>query len=975
MKRLLLYVLALFSVVSAQSQTVQLYNEDFEDNIVPFTLNQGGQVGTATGSNKWTINNQYSGAPVYPNTTPQDQTVSGTISFAPTSRYLHIRDTIAQNLQGIGNANWNPAVSSDQFAFTTNGFCTLGFTDVNFTFFWLAEGGPGAHGEVYYSLNSGPWVQAGLGQYKDQNLWKYEIISDPVFNNQPNIRFGFRWVNSTGGPPFNQSFSIDDINVVGTYDTNNPVSINITNITPVPVCQGNGVLLFWQLSQPLCDGIYEIELSDVNGNFGGNPTSLGVFNITNNQTTGAIYPTIPSNTAPGTCYKVRINRVSPAPAITGVISICFEVAFCPNTITTLQPVVTMDPDTVCAGSVIDVPFYSTGVYINNTYVAQLSRPDGTFPNTPPYTVLGTFPNSDTYDPAQGSMPGNVAGLIPDTVSEGCNYYIRVVSVNPVAIGTLYGPFCIKHCDVETNNKQDIRFCINELEGADTTITYTIHNYDTVSTYSGTNQFLVQVLNSQTLAVVNTGVIGGVVSNTSGTITVTIPNLAGLFAIGMQPGLYYIRVISTDSDVPWDVNGTIIRMTIGAPSAFPPTITAGAPYYCVGQIGNYTINPYNFQSQYQWWCNGINNGVPFNWEFNPLYVNFGGGGTLLFTVREFNFGCAGPVSDTLPSDIFGSPNVTIQGPSQVCLGDTVTYQVQFTNNTYYEWTVNANTAIIDTSNNVIELVFDSSGVNQLQVLVVNPCGQDNGTKNILVKNPPPVDTGQDTTICEGSTVTLSTTQVNGTYQWGIVGAQTIGGGQTKDVTPDTVTSYYVKVTISPGCTSYDTVTVFVEYPIVTYDTVTICLDETATLVADTGQNFSYLWSTGETTQSVDKTEAGDYYVDISVPGEVCFTTQNFTVVIDTCYVPLTLPNVFTPNGDGVNDGWQPFVIGNFDEFEILVYNRWGTLVYKTTDPAFVWDGKNLAGKLVSDGVYFYIAKTKYEDKIQDFNGTVTVLEAK
>jgi gliding motility-associated-like protein len=417
------------------------------------------------------------------------------------------------------------------------------------------------------------------------------------------------------------------------------------------------------------------------------------------------------------------------------------------------------------------------------------------------------------------------------------------------------------------------------------------------------------------------------------------------------------------------------MTIGAPSAFPPTITAGAPYYCVGQIGNYTISPYNFQSQYQWWCNGINNGVPFNWEFNPLYVNFGGGGTLLFTVREFNFGCAGPVSDTLPSDIFGSPNVTIQGPAQVCLGDTVTYQVQFTNNTYYEWTVNANTAIIDTSNNIIQLVFDSSGVNQLQVLVVNPCGQDNGTKNILVKNPPPVDTGLDTTICEGSTVTLSTTQVNGTYQWGVVGAQVIGGGQTKDVTPDTVTSYYVKVTISPGCTSYDTVTVFVEYPIVTYDTINICLDETATLVADTGQNFSYVWSTGETTQSVDKTEAGDYYVDISVPGEICFTTQNFNVIVDTCYVPLTLPNVFTPNGDGVNDGWQPFIIGNFDEFEILVYNRWGTLVYKTTDPAFVWDGKNLAGKMVSDGVYFYIAKTKYEDKIQDFNGTVTVLDAK
>ncbi len=976
MKRLILYVLALFTVVAAQGQTVQLYNEDFEDNFVPFTLNQGG-VGNATGSNKWTINNLYSGAPVYPNTTPQDQTVSGTISFAPTSRYLHIRDTVAETVQSIGNANWNPLVASDQFAYTTNGFCTLGFTDVNFTFFWLAEGNTNAYGEVYYSINNGPWVQTGLSQYKNQNLWKYEIITDPIFNNQPNVRFGFRWVNGAGGPPLNMSFAIDDINVVGTYDTQNPVTINITNVTPVPVCQGNGVLLFWQLSQPLCDGVYEIELSDINGNFSGNPTSLGVFNIVNNQISGAIYPTIPSNTPAGTCYRVRINRVSPAPAITGEVSICFEVAFCPNTITTLQPVVTMDPDTVCAGSVIDVPFYSTGVYTNNTYVAQLSAPDGTFSTIPPPLGLGAFPNSDTYDPAQGSLPGNVSGLIPDTVSEGCNYYIRVVSFNPVAIGTLYGPFCIRHCDVETNNKQDIRFCINELEGADTTITYTIHNYDTTSTYTGTNQFLVQVLNSQTLAIINTGVIGGVVSNTSGTITVTIPNLAGLFGIGMQPGMYYIRVVATESDMPWDINGTIIRMTIGAPSAFPPNITAGAPYYCVGQIGNYTINPYNFQSDYQWWCNGINNGVPFDWEFNPLYVNFGGGGTLLFTVREFNYGCAGPASDTLASDIFGSPNVSIVGPSQVCVGDTVTYQVQFTNNTYYEWAItSSNTSIVDTSNNVITLVFDTVGTGQFNVLVVNPCGQDNGNKNVLIKPLPPANIGADTTICDGSTITLSTTPVNnGTYQWGVVGAQSIGGGQNKDVSPNDTTTYYVKVTVQPGCVSYDTLTVFVEYPVLTYDTLNICLDETATLVADTGQSYSYVWSSGETTQSVTKTEAGDYYVDISVPGEICLKTQNFHLVVDTCYVPLTLPNVFTPDGDGINDYWQPFVIGNFDEFEILVYNRWGTMVYTTDNPAFMWDGKNTGGNLVSDGVYYYIAKTKYEDKLQDFSGTVTVLGGK
>ena len=978
MRKLLLLVLCIVFVGSAYGQTIQLYNEDFESNNVPFTFNDG-EVGTPTGPNKWTVNNLYSGAPVYPNTTPQDQTVSGTISFAPNSRYLHVRDTIVQQLQGIGNANFNPVVSSDQFAYTTNGFCTLGFTDVNFTFFWLSEGNSGAYGEVYYSIDNGPWVQTGLSQYKNQDLWKYEIITDPAFDNKPNVRFGFRWVNGAGSPPATMSFAIDDINVVGTYDQNNPVTLSITNITPVPVCQGNGVLLFWQLSQPLCDGIYEIELSDINGNFGTNPTNLGVFNINNNQTTGAIYPIIPNNTAPGACYKVRINRVSPAPQVTGTISICFEVVVCPNVITTLQPAVTRDPDTVCAGSVIDVPFYSTGVYIpnSNSYVAQLSRPDGTFPTNPPYTVLGSFPNADTYDPAQGSPPGSVSGLIPDTVSEGCNYYIRVVSFNPAATGTLWGPFCIKHCDIETNNKQDIKFCINEITGADTTISYTIHNYDTTSTYSGTNQFLVQVLNNQTLAIVNTGVLGGTVNFQSGTLTITIPNLPGLLSIGMQPGVYYLRVIATDSDMPWDINGTLVRLTIGAPSAFPPTIIPGAPYYCVGYTGSYAISPYNFQSNYQWWCNGINNGNPFDWEFNPLFVNFGGGGTLLFTVREFNFGCSGPVSDTLAHDVFGPPNVTIAGPNQVCKGDTVTYQVAFTNSTYYEWTVNNNTTVIDTSNNIITLVFDSAGANSLQVLVVNPCGQDAGAKNVLVRNYPLANAGLDTTICQGTTVTLNAAAVtSGSYTWGFVDGNVIGNGNPKDVTPDSTIEYYVKVTINPGCSSFDTITVFTETPPPpTLDTTIICLDETATFDAGSGPGYSYLWSTGDTTQTITQNQTGIYTVDISIPGQLCLTTKTFVLDVDTCYIPLQLPNVFTPNGDGSNDFWLPYAVGKFDSFEVLVYNRWGTLVYKTTDPKFMWDAKNMNGNLVSDGVYYWIANTQYEDKKQELHGTVTVLNAK
>src|SRR4051812_41714627 len=82
-----------FSLTSnlVTAQNILLLNEDFQTGGASFTLNGGG-VGTNSGQNQWVINNQYTGGSGYPNTFRQDSTYSGTISFAPFSTYLHIRD-------------------------------------------------------------------------------------------------------------------------------------------------------------------------------------------------------------------------------------------------------------------------------------------------------------------------------------------------------------------------------------------------------------------------------------------------------------------------------------------------------------------------------------------------------------------------------------------------------------------------------------------------------------------------------------------------------------------------------------------------------------------------------------------------------------------------------------------------------------------------------------------------------------------
>ena len=76
----------------------------------------------------------------------------------------------------------------------------------------------------------------------------------------------------------------------------------------------------------------------------------------------------------------------------------------------------------------------------------------------------------------------------------------------------------------------------------------------------------------------------------------------------------------------------------------------------------------------------------------------------------------------------------------------------------------------------------------------------------------------------------------------------------------------------------------------------------------------------------------------------------------------LPNAFTPNGDGANDLYTPFLGWRFvQSVDMQIFNRWGNLVFQTTDPNISWSGKNETGKELSEGTYFYVCKV-YESRV-------------
>ncbi len=104
-----------------------------------------------------------------------------------------------------------------------------------------------------------------------------------------------------------------------------------------------------------------------------------------------------------------------------------------------------------------------------------------------------------------------------------------------------------------------------------------------------------------------------------------------------------------------------------------------------------------------------------------------------------------------------------------------------------------------------------------------------------------------------------------------------------------------------------------------------------------------------------------------------TTDTVKIIIDDCDPTFVLPNVFTPNGDEINDTWGinfSTVNSHITNFKMSIYDRWGLLVYSTnpdvSTPKSKWDGRTTAGIECNAGVYFYVITFSKNDEEQKLN---------
>jgi large repetitive protein len=83
----------------------------------------------------------------------------------------------------------------------------------------------------------------------------------------------------------------------------------------------------------------------------------------------------------------------------------------------------------------------------------------------------------------------------------------------------------------------------------------------------------------------------------------------------------------------------------------------------------------------------------------------------------------------------------------------------------------------------------------------------------------------------------------------------------------------------------------------------------------------------------------------------------------------IPNLFSPNGDGINDVWRIFNLENYP-ISVQIFSRWGNKVWENTNYQNDWNGTSQDGNELTDGTYFYVIEITGTDKV--LKGDVNIL---
>ncbi len=245
---------------------------------------------------------------------------------------------------------------------------------------------------------------------------------------------------------------------------------------------------------------------------------------------------------------------------------------------------------------------------------------------------------------------------------------------------------------------------------------------------------------------------------------------------------------------------------------------------------------------------------------------------------------------------------------------------------------------------------------------NPIPAEFQTGDVEIYEPPEIFLEQSKTFCEGQMVGIMGIATGNqhplTYRWIYPTGDTTGNDPFFfSVTQADAGLYTLLVTDNVGCTDQKSIEMIVsENPVAAFHgTDTLAMHAGDFLDAGAGLS-SYLWNTGDSTESIIINAEGMYKVEMESPVG-CLGSDSVYVKLVSEEIPdfnIYIPNAFSPNGDGINDIFQikfPNSTFNIQHSTLSIFDRWGGHVAETDGLINGWDGKK-NGKDCPGGVYVY-----------------------
>jgi len=327
-------------------------------------------------------------------------------------------------------------------------------------------------------------------------------------------------------------------------------------------------------------------------------------------------------------------------------------------------------------------------------------------------------------------------------------------------------------------------------------------------------------------------------------------------------------------------------------------------------------------------------------------------------------------------------------STICMNECISFtDLSSSIPTSWSWYFFGSSTPTSSQQNPTNICYPTAGTFDVALVATNSAGSDSiFMSNFITVNPlPTVVASNDTTICNGSAATISASGAN-MYSW----SNTIVMGPSQTVTPTSTTTYIVTGIDINGCQNQDSVTVSViscDVPTANLNAnnTSVCINDCVDFTdLSTNTPTSWLWlfegaspatSTLQHPQGICYDSTGIYDVTLFVSNAFGADTimMNNYIVVDSCLeipVSFTIPNVFSPNNDGNNDVFSIESTG-VTNLDMQIYNRWGMLMFETSDINATWNGRTSSGAICPEGTYFYIIKIT-TDKTETFKGTLTLL---